>query len=89
MIYVGNHVSWIQQDYIDFMLSNNGTPRPGGGRNPDSEEFRKAKENGYDLSQVYWYIFEPDTFFKISYNSLIEILSETATLKISTLSGSG
>lgn len=62
MDYIGNYASWIKQEYIDFMLNNDGTPRPGGGRNPDSEEFRKAKEHGYDLSQTYWYIYEHDTF---------------------------
>lgn len=62
MIYIGNYVNWIKQEYLDYMLSNDGTPRPGGGRNPDSEEFRKAKEHGYDLSKVYWYIYESDTF---------------------------
>jgi hypothetical protein len=62
MKYVGNFVDWIKQEYIDYMLANDGTPRPAGGRNPDSEEFKKAKEHGYDLGQVYWYIFESDTF---------------------------
>jgi hypothetical protein len=44
------------------MLTNNGTSRPSGGRNPNTEEFKQALKNGYDLSQVYWYIFEIDTF---------------------------
>jgi hypothetical protein len=43
------------------MMIKDGTARPGGGPNPDSEEFRKAKEHGYDLTQTYWYIYEPAT----------------------------
>ena len=62
MEYIGNYNSWINPEYIEYMLSNDGTARPGGGRNPDSEEFRKAKEHGYDLNKTYWYIYEPDTF---------------------------
>lgn len=67
MIHVGNYADWINQELIDFMMSNDGTARPGGGPNPDSEEFRKASEHGYDLTQTYWYIYEPHTLpFKIT-----------------------
>ena len=62
MIYLGNFSTWIKQEYIDFMLSNDGTPRPSGGRNPNSEEFKKAQDHGYDLTKTYWYIYESDTF---------------------------
>ena len=62
MKYVGNFCTWIKPEYIDHMTNTNGTSRPGGGANPDSEEFQKAKEHGYDLSQTYWYIYEPHTF---------------------------
>lgn len=67
MIFIGNYKEWIDQDLIKFMKNNNGTARPGGGTNPDSEEFRKAKEHGYDLTQTYWYIYEKNTLpFNIS-----------------------
>jgi hypothetical protein len=62
MKFIGNYAEWINPDLVEFMKINDGTARPGGGANPDSEEFRKAKEHGYDLNKVYWYIFEPDTF---------------------------
>jgi hypothetical protein len=62
MKYLGNYAEWIQTEWLDFIKDNDGTCRPGGGRNPDSEEFRKAAEHGYDLTQTYWYIYEPDTF---------------------------
>ena len=39
MKYVGNFSNWIEQEYIDYMLANNGTPRPGGGRNPVDPRF--------------------------------------------------
>ena len=62
MKFIGNFENWIKQEWIEYMLSNDGTPRPGGGRNPDSEEFKQAAAAGYNLSQTYWYIYEPDTF---------------------------
>ncbi len=62
MDFVGNYSDWIKQEYIDYMISHDGTKRPSGGRNPDSEEFRKANERGYDLNQTYWYHYESDTF---------------------------
>lgn len=60
MMYVGNFADWIKDEYLEYVLNNPGIPRPGGGHNPDSEEFRKAKEHGYDLSQVYWYHYTND-----------------------------
>jgi hypothetical protein len=77
MNYVGNFVDWIKPEYIEYMLNTDGTARPGGGQNPDSEEFRKAKEHGYDLSQTYWYIYEKDTFpfdIKLPFNSELSSL---------------
>lgn len=62
MIFIDNYADWVKEEYMTYMLNNNGTARPGGGRNPDSEEFKKAKQNGYDLSATYWYIYERDTF---------------------------
>ena len=61
MKYIGNYADWINLDLIEFMKNNDGTARPGGGANPDSEEFRKAREHGYDLTQTYWYIYESNT----------------------------
>lgn len=61
MIYVGNYADWIKPELIEFMLTSDGTSRPGGGPNPDSEEFRKATSSGYDLTSTYWYIYEPHT----------------------------
>lgn len=62
MKYIGNYASWINDDWIEWMLVNDGTPRPSGGSNPDSEEFNQASQAGYDLSKTYWYIYEPHTF---------------------------
>jgi len=62
MIYIGNYSNYIQQEWIDFIMSNDGTRRPGGGRNPNVEEFQNASKSGYDLTQTYWYIYESDTF---------------------------
>jgi hypothetical protein len=83
MEFVGNYNHWIKQEYIDYMMLNTGTPRPGGGRNPDSEEFRKAKEHGYNLDQVYWYIFELDTFpFDITLPFEVDLDSQWWAIKM-------
>ena len=56
MEYIGNYSHWIKDEWIEYLLTNNGTPRPKTtNENPDSEEFRKATEAGYDLTQIYWY----------------------------------
>ena len=56
MIFVGNYSEWIQQEWIDYLLAHDGTPRPKTTEeNPDSPEFRKATEVGYDLTKTYWY----------------------------------
>lgn len=61
MKFIGNFKNWIDPEVINFILKNDGTKRPGGGRNPDSEEFKIAASSGYDLSETWWYIYEPDT----------------------------
>lgn len=66
MIYLGNYANWIDEKWIDYLLSSEGYPRPSGGKNPDSEEFRQAESVGYDLTKTYWYIYEPEHLpFKI------------------------
>jgi hypothetical protein len=56
MIYIGNYKEWIQQEWIDYLLTTNGTLRPKTtSENPDSEEFRVATSVGYDLSKTYWH----------------------------------
>lgn len=76
MQYLGNFKEWINPAWIDFLMNNDGTPRPSGGRNPDSEEFKNAASVGYDLSHTYWYIYEPDTFpFEVT--SPIDIKGDT------------
>jgi len=62
MKYVGNFSDWIKPEYIEYILNNPGTTRPGGGPNPDVSEFKKAKEAGYDLSSTMWHIYESHTF---------------------------
>jgi hypothetical protein len=56
MQYIGNYANWIQQEWINYLLSTDGTPRPQATHeNPDSPEFRKATSVGYDLTKIYWY----------------------------------
>ena len=61
MIYLGNYNNWIQQSWINYLLTHDGTKRPSGGHNPDSEEFRIATAAGYDLTQTYWHHYDQDS----------------------------
>jgi len=54
MKYIGNYKDWINPDWIQYLLNYNGTLRPSGGDNPDSEEFKIATKVGYDLTKTYW-----------------------------------
>ena len=40
MIFIDNYKEWVKDEYVEFMSNNDGTSRPGGGPNPDSEEFK-------------------------------------------------
>jgi hypothetical protein len=62
MEYIGNYVDYINEEWINYIETYDGYPRPSGGRNPDSEEFRQAGKKGYDLSSTYWYIYEGKEF---------------------------
>jgi hypothetical protein len=56
MRYIGNYAHWIKSEWINYLLNNDGTPRPVTSKdNPDSEEFRKASAAGYDLTKTYWW----------------------------------
>lgn len=56
MKYIGNYSNWIRPEWVDYLLTHNGTPRPStASENPDTEEFRIATQVGYDLSQTWWY----------------------------------
>lgn len=61
MKFIGNYKDWIDPKVIDYIMTHDGTPRPSGGRNPNSQEFVEAAKVGYDMSMTYWYIYEPDT----------------------------
>ena len=55
MQFLGNYQDWIKQEWVDYLLNNNGTLRPKTAEdNPDSQEFRMAAQVGYDLSSVWW-----------------------------------
>jgi hypothetical protein len=58
MKFIGNFASWINPNWVNYLLTNDGTLRPSGGGNPDSEEFRIATSAGYDLTQTYWQHFD-------------------------------
>ena len=52
MKYIGNFADWIKPEWIEYLLSNEGSKRPSGGENPDSEEFRISTSVGYDMTKT-------------------------------------
>lgn len=54
MKYVGNFKDWIDPMWVEYLLTHDGTLRPGGGENPDSKEFQIATSVGYDLTKIWW-----------------------------------
>lgn len=71
MNYIGNFSSWIEEEWTNEILSNEGTARPKGGKRPDSLEeeleYTKARAAGYKDNETYFYMFTKDnTSFDIS-----------------------
>lgn len=61
MKYIGNYIQDIPSKLINYLLNNDGQPRP----NNLSKEainaydtYAKGQDVGYDLSATYWHIFE-------------------------------
>lgn len=55
MQYIGNFKDWIKPEWVEYLLNNDGTPRPKTtGDNPDCEEVRMATSVGYDLTGTWW-----------------------------------
>jgi hypothetical protein len=61
MIYKGNYYDWIDQNWINLVLSKDGQARP---RDWDpayaveSSEYKQAQSAGYDLTAVHWWVYE-------------------------------
>lgn len=61
MIYIGNFADWIQPDYIDFLLENQGIPKPNG--IPEDDQAKGI----YDFTKIFYYQFDQTNFpFKIT-----------------------
>lgn len=62
MKYLGNYKDWFKQEWIDELLSEQGTPRPKQGKRPDSPEeeleYANARSAGYRDDQTYFYMFD-------------------------------
>jgi len=60
MIFIKNYASWLQPEWISFMLTNTGVPGPNG-KIPENdhelEQFENSKRMGYDPTATYWYNF--------------------------------
>jgi hypothetical protein len=66
MEYIGNYSDWIKKEWILELLNNSGTPRPSGGKTPDTKEekieYQKAIEAGYSENETYFFMFDKDNF---------------------------
>jgi hypothetical protein len=66
MKYIGNFRSWLDKDWLPFLLSNNGTPRPSSGKTPNSSEehaeYERARSAGYKDTDTYFYMFDKGNF---------------------------
>ncbi len=63
MRYLGNYKHWIQQEWIDLVLSKEGQARPRdwpASSAVESAEYSRYKEAGYDLSAVNWWVYEQE-----------------------------
>ena len=62
MKFIGNYKEWIQDQWIDEILSSRGTGRPGEGKTPDSKEeeieYQKARDAGYNDKSIYFWMFD-------------------------------
>lgn len=62
MEYIGNYRNWIQQNWIDEILSSQGTARPSQGKKPDSPEeeieYQKSRNAGYKDTDTYFWMFD-------------------------------
>jgi len=66
MKYIGNYSTWIDQFWIDYILSNPGFARPAEGKKPDSPqelaEYQKLRDAGYSDDARYFYMFTQENF---------------------------
>lgn len=61
MNYIGNYSDWIENYWLAEILSNDGQARPRDWpavNAVESAEYAKAKEAGYDLNSVHWWVYE-------------------------------
>ena len=62
MRYLGNYKDWIKPEWINELISNQGTARPCNGKRPDSPEehteYATARAAGYKDSDTYFWMFD-------------------------------
>ena len=61
MIFLGNHRSWINQDWINEVTSRTGYARPKDWQPAylhETIEYDKAKAAGYNLSDIHFWLFD-------------------------------
>lgn len=66
MIKIGNYADYIQQDWLDFIKSNQGIAKPNEQKTVESQEeqgqFDKLIKAGYDPTAIYHYVFHEGNF---------------------------
>lgn len=72
MEYIGNFAEFIKDEWIEEVLAGTGKARPRDwppAFTHESAEYSKAREAGYDLEGVHWYVFDSgeDLSFQISF----------------------
>ena len=59
---IGNFKNWIQEEWIEEILSSRGDGRPAEGQKPNSPEmeleYLKAKQAGYKDDEIYFWMFD-------------------------------
>jgi hypothetical protein len=61
MIYNGNFKNWVNDAWVEEIISKAGQARPrdwAAAFTKETEEYKKAVEAGYDLNSIYWWVYE-------------------------------
>jgi len=70
--YIGNFAEFIKDEWITEVLSGRGKARPKDwppAYTQESNEYKKARDAGYDLEGIHWYVFDSgeDLSFQIEF----------------------
>ena len=67
MKFIGNYSHWIKDEWVDYLLNNDGYARPNAIVKTSSEQTEKFAKSDYDMSATFWSVFIGENFpFDIS-----------------------